>query len=556
MLTSLRLQNLGVIVEAALELEPGLTALTGETGAGKTMVLTSLRLVQGNRADPGMIRLEAQKAHVDAVFEVDPEQNQVLADLEVDTEEGELFVARTIAAQGRSRALVNGRPVPARILTQVTEPLIVIHGQTDQLKLRDANSARELLDEYAGQKNPRHLELLADYRQAWQKAVSIKRLLDEVEEDFEQKNAKIKYLSEVVAAIDELALEVGEEETLESRIEALANVDELKTSVCLAEILLSGDGQQRQGVPGVLEQIGQVVGELQKTSRLSTTVIPLVRLAEAIETQIQDLQAELKNFLDDLFADPDELERLSERKAKLFDLMRGRATTVKELLEWSAQAKAELAKLRAIQNPQMVREELDEAQKLVVAAGGKLRSSRQTAARELSAAVTAELKHLSMGSAKFQVQLEHTKPTARGMEKIELGLQPHPSAPLRKLGEGASGGELSRVMLALEVILGAGRTPKTYVFDEVDAGIGGAVAVEVANRLKKLAETQQVLVVTHLPQVAAAAKSQYVVTKDEGQATVRKVTGAERVDEIARMLAGDTSSAARRHASQLLEQTS
>lgn len=556
MLTSLHLENLGVIDSADLELGAGLTALTGETGAGKTMILTSLRLIQGGRADANAVRLGQDKAHVDAIFELTDEQTAQLGAQGLEVEEGELYVSRSLPTNGRSRAFVNGRPVPSKTLSETTEPLIVIHGQTDQLKLKDSGAARDLLDRYATYIDPQHAQLLAAYQQAWREAVNWKRTLDALEADWDAHVAKTKYLQEIVEAIAKLGVSPGEETRLDEQIDALANVESLRETLTDALASLGGEAQTGGELPGIVELSGRIAAELRKASRMSGKLAGVLALAESLETQAHELQGELASLLGELTDDPAELERLSQRKAQLLELMRGRATTAAELLEWNERAQRELIELEQVGDPQAAREQLAKAQAEVMAAGEKLSTSRTRAAAELGKKVSLELKSLAMGSASFQVQLEPGKPTATGVEKVGLFLQPHASAPLRKLGEGASGGELSRVMLALEVVLGEQEVAQTYVFDEVDAGIGGATAIEVAARLAKLAETQQVLVVTHLPQVAAVAARQYVVSKQDGLASVSLVEGEARVDEIARMLAGEVSTAARRHARELLGRSS
>lgn len=547
MIESINIENLGVIQSTELTFGTGLTVLTGETGAGKTMVLTSLHLLLGRRADPAVVRTGSVAAIVDGIFTIPPNIADEVRQAGGKVEDDELIISRTIPTQGRSRARMGSRPVPASVLAEILEKLVTIHGQADQLQLKTPASQCEALDAFGGQA---HGEILRGYQQAWAAAVAAKRALDASLTTQDDRIREIEMLSAVVEAIDNLGIEPGEEEFLRAETERLTNIEDLRSDVGHAHTILS----EAQG-NAATDLLRAALDHLRHALRYDRSLHEYEERLESARLDVEAIAEDLSTYLRRLEADPQRLAELHDRRAALRELMRGRATDTFELLEWSEKASARLKELTIdAVSPEECEEVLKRAQQRVLDIGRELSISRKEIAERLSQDVTTELHGLAMPNSQFHIDLHPGKPTPHGLETVQFLLQPHPEMTPTPLGQGASGGELSRVMLALEVTLGARSGTPTYVFDEVDAGIGGRTATEVGRRLALLAEHKQVIVVTHLAQVAAWASTHLVVEKDGATTTVRPVQGKDRVEEIARMMgANEGSDVARRHAKELLE---
>ncbi|MDN6565492.1 MAG: DNA repair protein RecN [Actinomyces sp.] len=549
MIESLRIRSLGVIEAADLEFGRGLTVLTGETGAGKTMVLTSLQLLLGGRADPAIVRTGAERAEVDGVFEIGEGAAATAAeDLGVDVEDGELIVSRTVARRARSRARLGGRPVPVSTLADLGGELVTIHGQSDQMRLRHASAQREVLDAYG---DSAHASLVEDYHRCWNAAVQARRRRDEGRESAHAREAEIRSLEQATRAIAELDIREGEDDDLRAETERLTNVEDLREAVGRARAALHGS----EDAVGALDLVRASQDALRDGAAFDRDLEAQVRRLSSCLLELDSLADDLSAYQSGLSTDPQRLAQGHERRAALRELLGGRAADATGLLAWQERALARLAELTApATDPEVLERQLLDAQAEVIAAGGRLSESRAVLAQRLSGAVDTELHGLAMRDAHVAIRLDPHKPGPHGCEDVGFWLSPHPDAPERPLGQGASGGELSRVMLALEVVTGTREDPRTFVFDEVDAGIGGRTATEVGSRLARLAGSHQVVVVTHLPQVAAFADVHLVVDKAGATTTVRPVEGDSRLFEIARMMGGDPDSeAARRHALELLE---
>ncbi|MDD9207699.1 DNA repair protein RecN [Georgenia sp. 10Sc9-8] len=569
MIDEVRIENLGVISSAVLRLAPTFTVISGETGAGKTMVLTSLDLLLGGRPDPVLVRTGSERAVVEGSFTV-PEGSPVhrIADeAGAVIDDGELIVARSVPAQGRSRSHMGGRTVPQSLLGQVGEHLVTVHGQSDQQRLRSPAHQRAALDAYGG---PEHAELLRAYRSAWTEALDRRRRLAEWEETAQTREQEIALLQTGLDQVEALDPQPGEDRALREEAERLGNVEELRTAAGRAHQALSGAGDagavEGQDAVSLVEDARR--GLEQGAGHDAALEGWAGRLGEA-SYLLSDVATELAAYLASLEADPARLQVVHERRAALGELTRRHGPDVDAVLAWAEHARARLAYLDGPEDTgARLREELAEAEDAVTRAGQALSRSRAAAATALSGAVQEELAGLAMAGAKVTIRLTPLpEPGPQGAEHVEMLLAAHPGAPARPLGEGASGGELSRVMLALEVALATGQQvspgepPRhTFVFDEVDAGVGGKAATEVGRRLARLARTAQVVVVTHLPQVAAFADHHLVVTKDTGNGQgavtatdVAAVSGPDRVRELARMLSGqEDSEAALQHADELL----
>ena len=564
MIEELRIRALGVIDEATIPLGPGLTVLTGETGAGKTMVLTGLGLILGTRADPGAVRAGADRADADGLWLL-PAGSSVLA--EVDELGGRidqaadgrvlLTLGRTVGGAGRSRAFVGGRSVPASALGAVAERLVTVHGQSDQLRLRERSSQRDLLDRFAGEQ---HLAGRTAFAQALAELRSVEqeraRLLGQRQER-EREAALLRHGIDEIAAVQPQA---GEDLLLKQQSAVLGHATDLLEAMGAAHAALAGGDSEG---PAVSELLARVRRDLDRAAALDERAADLVRTAQEVADRVGALAAEVAAYAAALDADPARQAEVEERRHRLGELKRRYGPELDDVLAWWQAAEQTVAEVDGTD------ERLDELERRVEELSGQVRTraaaltkARRAAARTLAERVTAELSDLAMPDAEVRIEVDSVDDladlTSSGADTITMLLAPHPGSEPRPLGAGASGGELSRVMLAIEVVLADVDSTPTFVFDEVDAGIGGRVAVEVGRRLARLARSAQVVVVTHLPQVAAFADSHIVVSKDSaGQVTASSVTvvdGPERVRELVRMLSGlENSRSGAQHASELLQ---
>ena len=563
MITELRIRGLGVIADAVVPFAPGLTVVTGETGAGKTMVLTGLGLVSGERADPGLVRTGSERADVDAEWRLGPATLRTLAsrledagvDLEAEGDDQVLLLGRTVAAGGRSRAFAGGRSVPATVLAELSTALLTVHGQADQLSLRDPRRQRDLLDAFAGAgpDKDRFAEAFARWRSA---GAALRDLVDHRAE----REREAALLRHGIAEIAAVAPVEGEDDELKARANALAHSTDLMAELAGAHASLIGDDGDAPSAVGLLALARRAVDHARALDpRLDAVAERLASLADGLAAAA----AEIADHARDVDADPAELARVEERRHAVAELKRRYGPELADVLAWWAQADQTVSQTDdADARIDALRHELAAAAEETRAAAAALTSVRREGAARLGTAVTAELRDLAMPDARLDVDVATVSDldafTADGADTVTLLLSPHSGADPRPLDRGASGGELSRVMLAVEVVLAGDASVGTFVFDEVDAGIGGKVAVEVGRRLARLARSSQVVVVTHLPQVAAFADRHVVVTKGaDGQVTatsVNVVDGPDRVRELVRMLSGlEDSQSGAEHATELLE---
>ena len=572
MLAEMRIQGLGVIDDATLELDPGLTVLTGETGAGKTMVVTGLTLLGGGRAEASRVADGARRAVVEGRFSAEPAAVAVADEVGADTDDdGTLIAVRTVGADGRSRAHLGGRSVPVGVLGRLAEATLAVHGQNDQLRLLRPAEQRALLDRFAGETVA---EPLARYRAVRAEWVRISAELVERRDGARRLAQEADLLRHGLTEITAVDPQPGEDVELVAHARRLAEADELRAVASAAQAALVG-AEDVPDVPAALALIGEARHRLAAAGDAELSALD-ARLTEALAL-LGDVGAELTGYLDRLDADPERLASVLSRQAELKALTRKYAADVDGVLAWAAAARERrgsldvsdeaLAGLTARRDGLAV--ELAEHAAAVTAA-------RTKAAGRLAADTTAELAGLAMADARLLVAVTQRAAGAgaaeavrvgrrelvagaEGVDEVELRLVAHAGASPQPLHKGASGGELSRVMLALEVALAGADPVPTMVFDEVDAGVGGRAAVEIGRRLARLASRHQVIVVTHLPQVAAYADRHLVVDKsrhDGGKARsrVRTLAEDERIVELARMLAGlDDTDTGRAHAEELLE---
>lgn len=568
MLAEISIQNLGVIPSASAELSAGLTVLTGETGAGKTMVVTGLRLLTGGRADASRVRSGASEAVVEGAFSTaglgEGARGRVAelaagAGAEED-ENGEYVVTRSVKATGRSKAHLGGRTVPAATLTEITAPLLTIHGQNDQLRLMSPDQQLAALDRF----DPQIQDVLAGYRGVYTEWRRAARDLKERTEKKLELAQEVDRLRFAIEEIDAVAPVEGEEEELVATINRLQDVDALREAA--AGALAAIDGSEAAGALsgglGAGEEsaastlVGQAADGLAGASDPSLKDLGS-RLRE-VSAVLGDVSVELGGYLEALPSDPGELDRLLQRQQELKSLTRKYAPDVAGVIAWRAKAGKRLGKIDTSDGAvEKLKKRVAELEGELAARAGRLSAAREAAAKSLGAAVTEELHGLAMPKAQLEVHVERAAFSRDGADAVEIRLAPNTAMEAKPLSTSASGGELSRVMLALEVILSGSAGGATLVFDEVDAGVGGRAAVEIGRRLARLASNNQVIVVTHLPQVAAYADTHLHVSKNVGDEAVtsgvRSLNEAERVEELARMLAGlDDSDTGRAHAAELL----
>jgi DNA repair protein RecN (Recombination protein N) len=577
-LEEIRITGLGVIEDATLPLSAGFTVVTGETGAGKTMVVAGLGLLFGGRADAARVRRGAGKAVVEGrlrVAEGDPAGGAVLervsdAGAEAD-EDGTILLARTVHAEGRSRAHVGGRSVPVGLLADLGELTVTVHGQSDQMRLLRPAEQRAALDRYAGPDLAALLERHRELFARWQAVVSD---LAERTSRARERTQEADALRFGIAEVEAAAPQPGEDDELRAESLRLENADALRFAALTAHEALAGD-PTGDGGADIAALLGAVRGALSGVAAQDPTMADCARRADELAALAADLAGDLASYGESLDADPARLAAVHERRAVLATLTRKYADTVDGVLAWAEQARERLLSLDSSEEAlAALAGQRDALAAELGGLAGQLSAARTEAASRFGAAVTEELAGLAMPHAKVEAMVSQREPAAGqpavevggrllavgpdGIDDVELQLVAHPGAPALPLQRGASGGELSRVMLAVEVVFAGAGGPGTMVFDEVDAGVGGRAAVEVGRRLSRLAQTHQVLVVTHLPQVAAFADRHLVVVKDnDGLVTtsgLRAVDGAERPRELSRMLAGmEGSDLGVAHAEELLE---
>ncbi|MGW0842925.1 DNA repair protein RecN [Streptomyces sp. NPDC002787] len=565
----MRIRSLGVIDDAVVELSPGFTAVTGETGAGKTMVVTSLGLLLGGRADPALVRIGAKNAVVEGRIAVPEGASAVVRAEEAGAEldDGALLISRTVSAEGRSRAHLGGRSVPVGVLAELADELVAVHGQTDQQGLLKLSRQRAALDRYAGDAVA---VPLTKYGEAYRRLRAVSVELDEIvtrARERAQEADMLRYGLDEIAGVEPRA---GEDVELAEEAERLGHAEALASAATAAHAALAGNPEDPEGV----DASTLVAGAHRALEAVRSHDPALAALADRIGEVgilLGDVAGELAGYADDLDADPLRLAAVEERRAALNALTRKYGVDIASVLSWAEQGAQRLTELDG--DDERIDELTAERDALRAELGGlaqALTDARAEAAERFAAAVTAELASLAMPHARVSFEIRQTDDPEgvevggrtvaygpSGVDEVELLLAPHPGAPPRPIAKGASGGELSRVMLAVEVVFAGTDPVPTYLFDEVDAGVGGKAAVEIGRRLARLAKSAQVVVVTHLPQVAAFADRQLLVEKtNDGSVTrsgVKVLEGEDRVRELSRMLAGqEDSETARAHAEELL----
>jgi DNA repair protein RecN (Recombination protein N) len=570
MLEEVRITGLGVIDEAVLELSPGFNVVTGETGAGKTMVVSGLGLLFGGRADPARVRPGADRAVVEGRLRVDPggtiarQVNEAGGDL--DDEGSTLILVRTVSAEGRSRATAGGRSVPVSLLTYLADDLVAVHGQADQQQLLRPGRQRAALDRFGG---PELTGLLTSYQQAYHRHAQVRAQLDELTASAASRAREAEDLRRGLTEIERLQPAEGEDIELMAEDERLSNADELHAAATTAHEALVGDpASGSYEAADVTSQLAAARSALESAAHHDQQLAGLAARVGEAAYLLADVAADLASYTQTVEADPARLAAVQERRAELTRLIRSYGTEgaggpsapdLAAVLAWAKAAGTRLLELDADDDAigALANQEAGLAATVADLAGQLTAARTQTAAR-FAEQVTAELTALAMPHARIVAAVTPAQGFGpHGADEVEIRLSAHPGAPALPLNKGASGGELSRIMLAIEVVFAGADPVPTFVFDEVDAGVGGKAAVEIGRRLARLARLAQVIVVTHLPQVAAFADAHLVVEKSSDGTVVHsgisRLDDPGRVRELSRMLAGlEDSEHGQAHAGELL----
>lgn len=579
MLEEVRIRGLGVIDDATLPLSAGLTVVTGETGAGKTMVVSGLLLLFGERADSSQVSASATAADIEGRLRLDPASAAVARALEAGgaiDDDGTLILSRTVSKEGRSRATVGGRSAPAGVLADIAETVLAVHGQAAQLRLTRPAQQRDLLDRFAGADASAVKAEYADAFAVWRSAVGdlVERRSHQAERARES-----EMLQFALGQIDVVRPQEAEDEELDGELRRLSNADALRQATSLGQTALVGaeatSGADAANVDALLGRARRALDDVAESDPALATLSARVH---EVAYLVADIAAELATYSANVEDDPIRLEAAMQRRSELKTLVSKYSDStagIAGVLDWAKQARSKLEGLDSSDEAlAQLQRELDQAAEVAAKYAGQLSSLRADAASRFGAQVTGELAHLAMGSAQISVTVQHRPPvvggatlsvggapsaaTADGIDEVAIELVSHDGGQPRPLAKGASGGELSRVMLAIEVVLAGADPVSTMIFDEVDSGVGGQAAVEIGRRLADLGRSHQVLAVTHLPQVAAYADQHVVIEKSTSGAVTKSgialLDEDQRVVELTRMLAGLVDSdSGRAHARELLD---
>ena len=563
-LEEISIRNLGIIEQSELELGRGLNVLTGETGAGKTMILTALNLVLGGKSDSSLVRHGSERLVATAQFSVTKESQEQLDEIGAEVDGTSLIVTRTVNNDGKSKASCGGVTVPAGTLAEVTEPLIEIHGQSANSQIVKPARQRELLDRFGG---VAIASVLSEYQGTYSEYLELKERIKAMKASANKRDGEIAELEEFLAAWVKLKAVRNEPSSVEDEIKRLSSVEDLRIASSGAMAALDSE---ESGALTLLHSARRFLDAAKgKDSRLEEIA---ERVAESLFI-LDDASSDLASYATSLEADPERLDFLQNRKAELNLFIKrwgGGESADEELVQLAAKAKSGKESIADLKGGDEriaeLESDLAKIKKRLLSSAQNLSQARATAAASLSESVTTEIQALSMPHTRFFAEvmapdysgaLKESDFTQLGCDEISMQIQGQVDGPKIALGKGASGGEMSRIMLGLEVVIAKSHPVGTYIFDEVDAGVGGKAAIEVGKRLHALAQNSQVIVVTHLPQVAAWADTHFVVKKSSDgsvvQSGVSKLGQSERIEEIARMLAGlEESSSAREHAAELL----
>lgn len=549
MLSFLKIRNLALVEDVTWELAPGLVGVTGETGAGKSIIVGALKLILGERADRGLIRTGQESCTVEAGFHL-PNTRPIDAVLEEaglePCQDGELLIKRSISTSGANKQFVNCSPVTIQVLKALGEFLVDLHGPHDHQSLNSQQRQLEMLDKAAGLES-----LLTQYQEAWKQWRTALTELDELENSERVGSQQLDMLKFQVQEIAAANLKAGEEEEIEARHRIAAN------GARLAELCGAITSRLSDGEGGVLEALREIGRHIHDLEKIDPGTVAMFEGFKSAQIELTELESSVQDYADDLETDPAELAQLDQRIHTIQTLKRKYGSTIQAILEFQAEAESRLNKIEnrgeeIARLQKLVKDRRAQVDKL----GKQLSKKRAEAAPKLAKEVAAHLADLGFKRSVFEAQINTlAEPEKQGLEEIDFHFAPNPGEALKPLRLTASSGEMSRVLLAVKSALAKQDTVGLLVFDEIDANVGGNIAEAVGRKMASLGETHQVIAITHFPQVASLARSHFVVTKDiEGNRTkssIREISGDVRVEELARMLGGKIESA-REHARGLL----
>lgn len=555
MLEEININNLGIIKKAQLQFTPGLTVITGETGAGKTMVLSALHLLLGKRANTDMIAHNKNYLSVEGCWNT--ENQNIIKSIEETgaiVEEGQIFINRTVKTDGKSRSVIGGKTTPANKLLKIGQQLVNIHGQSDQIRLKSATEQRKALDQYSKNDITQELELYKKLYQKWQQE---KANIEDIAKNATTRKREINTLKRFLKEYEQLSPQENEEQHLEEQILALSNIDEIRQKMSEGYKFINPEHEE---MISASSQIENLIYSLRIIKEYDTEVKAISNKAEILNEEITSLTEQVEKYLDNLDTDAlEQLYQLQERELEIRTFVKRYGNSLHEIMTQKIEDEKKLKELEKYNQPiDELEEELNKTYEKMITSASKITNIRKTNAEKMSKAVNQELTRLSMNGHKFVITIEPTTPSTHGADEVIFGLLSNGSKKPGVISKTASGGELSRIMLALEVVLADPENTGTFVFDEVDSGVGGETAIEIGKRLAQLANEAQVIVVTHLPQVAAYADNHLKVSKtintDDIETQVTQLTNNQRENEITRMLSGMINSeSGKAHAKDLLE---
>lgn len=556
MLEQINISNLGIIKEASLSFNNGLTAITGETGAGKTMVLSALHLLLGKRANSNMVGKYSNQLSVEGCWDINNEN--LIKEIEETgaiIEEGQVFINRTIKENSKSRSVIGGKSTPTTVLGAIGGKLVNIHGQSDQTRLKSKTAQKDALDKYAGEPFQKALKEYIKVYKEWKKQ---KEHIEDIKQNSAARKREINNLKSFIDEFDKVDPYENEFEEIEKKINSLSNVDAIRNSMCEGQESVSPSDSE---LPQVSDQISMLISSLSKVSHYDNAIEEIQVKAAKINDDFDDLISEIESYIENI--DEDSIEQLyiaQERELELKKFIKKYGDTLDEIIDQKNEAEKELEELEQYNQPvEDLEEEFIKTSKKLQEKSDKLTEIRTKTAIKMEKNVNKELLGLSMSGSSLKIIVSQIdSPSSTGQDEIEFGMISKGSAKINQISKSASGGELSRIMLAIEVVLADTKNIGTFIFDEVDSGVGGETAIEIGKRLAQLSKDAQVIVVTHLPQVAAYADHFLQVTKtveeNETLTTVKELNNEEKINELTRMLSGmSDSSSGKAHAKELFE---
>ena len=537
MLRTLSVRNFAIIDRLDLEFGSGFNVLTGETGAGKSIIMDALNLLLGGRAGAEMVRGGAERTTIDAVFDVaeSPELQALVSELGFDLEDDQLFVSREVAAGGKSTCRLSGRPASVSQLKAVGEWLVDLHGQHEHQSLLTVARHLDMLDDWGGK--PVQL-LRSEVATAYQKIQSLRREKDDLERDSRERAHLLDLYQFQVKEIGDARLAVGEDEELQTEHNRVANAQRLAEAAQAAATFLTGEDSG-----GILESLSTAARALEDAANLDSTLTPMLEALRTAAYELTETERDLVRYQNEIEFDPERLEQIEERLETVRTLKRKYGDSIEEIVAYGAETAAKVATLsNSEERGAQLDVEIRKADKRLRELCVRLSAARTKAAQEFQTITLSELRELALEKARFEVHTTQGEPTAKGTDKVEFLIATNPGEPLRPLAKVASGGEISRVMLAVKAALARQEALPTMVFDEIDIGVGGRTANAIADKMATLAKSAQILCITHLAQIASRGQHHYYIEKqvkgDRTIVTVTPLTPEQRVSEIARMIGG------------------